>query len=75
MSGGRISDLGDDRRIRGLADSATTVIDLKRLRAWLVPEVFGNEGDEEEEPLDRMLLFARLRSGEPVFRTGDAAAR
>ncbi|MEU9623209.1 MULTISPECIES: hypothetical protein [unclassified Streptomyces] len=25
--------------------------------------------------LDRTLLFARLRSGEPVFRTGDAAAR
>ncbi|MFJ2271323.1 amidohydrolase family protein [Streptomyces sp. NPDC087849] len=29
VSGGRISDLGDDRRIRRLADSATTVIDLK----------------------------------------------
>ncbi|MFF8618371.1 amidohydrolase [Streptomyces sp. NPDC015350] len=29
VSGGRITDLGDDRRMRGLADSSTTVIDLK----------------------------------------------
>ncbi|NGO73007.1 amidohydrolase family protein [Streptomyces boncukensis] len=29
VSGGRIADLGDDRRIRALADSATTVVDLK----------------------------------------------
>ncbi|MDP9868308.1 MULTISPECIES: amidohydrolase [Streptosporangium] len=29
VSGGRISALGDDRRIRALADSSTTVIDLK----------------------------------------------
>lgn len=29
VSGGRISALGDDRRIRALADSSTTVVDLK----------------------------------------------
>ncbi|MFJ2900284.1 amidohydrolase [Streptomyces sp. NPDC087218] len=29
VSGGRITDLGDDRRMRGLADASTTVIDLK----------------------------------------------
>ncbi|MFD9602597.1 hypothetical protein [Streptomyces sp. NPDC059970] len=42
-------------------------------RELLVDEVFSNEEDEEQ--LDRTLLFARLREGEPVFRANDATAR
>ncbi|MFD4763585.1 hypothetical protein ACFWOJ_33485 [Streptomyces sp. NPDC058439] len=44
-----------------------------QLRELLVDGVFANEEDEEEQ-LDRTLLFARLRAGEPVFRAGGAAA-
>ncbi|MET9658764.1 hypothetical protein [Streptomyces sp. NPDC006510] len=47
----------------------------ERLREVLVDEVFSNEEDEEEEEqLDRTLLFARLREGQPVFRTDEGAA-
>ncbi|MFJ1550022.1 hypothetical protein [Streptomyces sp. NPDC088246] len=46
-----------------------------QLRELLVDEVFSNEEDEDEEQLDRTLLFARLREGEPVFRANDATAR
>ncbi|MFF2412044.1 hypothetical protein [Streptomyces sp. NPDC058092] len=45
----------------------------EQLRDLLADEVFGNEEDEEEQ-LDRTLLFARLRAGEPVFRAGEATA-
>ncbi|MFF3396384.1 ankyrin repeat domain-containing protein [Streptomyces sp. NPDC002669] len=41
----------------------------EQLRELLVDEVFGNEEGEEEQ-LDQTLLFARLREGKPVFRTG-----
>ncbi|MCX4733472.1 hypothetical protein [Streptomyces sp. NBC_01363] len=44
----------------------------ERLRGWLVGEVFGNEEDEEQ--LDRTLLFGRLCEGLPVFRANDATA-
>ncbi|MCX4785309.1 MULTISPECIES: hypothetical protein [unclassified Streptomyces] len=46
----------------------------EQLRELLVDEVFANEEGAEEEQLDRTLLFARLRAGEPVFRTGETAA-
>ncbi|WP_406015627.1 hypothetical protein OG520_33790 [Streptomyces sp. NBC_00984] len=46
----------------------------ERLRGLLVGEVFGNEEDEDEEQLDRTLLFDRLREGLPVFRANDATA-
>ncbi|MFE5094249.1 hypothetical protein ACFRCI_28840 [Streptomyces sp. NPDC056638] len=42
-------------------------------RELLVDEVFSNE--EDEEPLDRTLLYALSREGEPVFRANDANAR
>ncbi|MFE4334663.1 hypothetical protein ACFRQM_36260 [Streptomyces sp. NPDC056831] len=45
----------------------------EQLRELLVDEVFSNEEDEEQ--LDRTLLFARSREGEPVFRANDATAR
>ncbi|MFD7498236.1 hypothetical protein ACFV8T_38985 [Streptomyces sp. NPDC059832] len=44
----------------------------ERLRGLLVGEVFGNEEDENEEQLDRTLLFDRLREGLPVLRANDA---
>ncbi|MEU9761398.1 hypothetical protein AB0D98_16945 [Streptomyces sp. NPDC047987] len=44
----------------------------ERLRELLVDEVFSNE--EDEEMLDRTLLFARLREGEKVFRADGAAS-
>ncbi|MEL5955373.1 hypothetical protein AADR41_11450 [Streptomyces sp. CLV115] len=40
----------------------------ERLRELLVDEVFSREEDEDEEQLNRGLLFARLRAGQPVFR-------
>ncbi|MFF1650371.1 hypothetical protein [Streptomyces sp. NPDC058240] len=46
----------------------------ERLRGLLVGEAFGNEEDEDEEQLDRPLLFDRLREGLPVFRANDATA-
>ncbi|GGV95244.1 hypothetical protein GCM10015535_62250 [Streptomyces gelaticus] len=42
----------------------------ERLRELLVDEVFGDEEDEEQ--LDRSLLFGRMREGLPVFRADDA---
>ncbi|MEU2133684.1 hypothetical protein [Streptomyces sp. NPDC018352] len=45
----------------------------ERLRELLVEEVFSHEEDEEEEQLDRELLFARLREGRPVFRTHEGS--
>lgn len=45
----------------------------ERLRELLVDEVFSNEEDEDEEQLDRTLLFARLREGKQVFRTEEGA--
>ncbi|MGW1410743.1 hypothetical protein [Streptomyces sp. NPDC002403] len=45
----------------------------ERLRELLVDEVFGDEeGEEDEEQLDRNLLFGRMREGLPVFRAKDA---
>ncbi|MER5363372.1 hypothetical protein [Streptomyces sp. NPDC002785] len=46
-----------------------------QLRELLVDEMLSNEEDEDEEQLDRALLFARLREGEPAFRANDATAR
>ncbi|MER5617836.1 hypothetical protein [Streptomyces sp. NPDC002215] len=44
----------------------------ERLRELLVDEEFSHEEDEEEqEQLDRALLFARLREGRAVFRADD----
>ncbi|WP_189280775.1 ankyrin repeat domain-containing protein [Streptomyces atratus] len=47
----------------------------EHLRELLVDQVFSNEEDEDDEQLDRTLLFARLRGGEAVFRANDATAR
>ncbi|MFB6877954.1 hypothetical protein [Streptomyces sp. NPDC056323] len=47
----------------------------ERLRELLVDEVFSHEEDEEEqEQLDRALLFARLREGRAVFRADDGSS-
>jgi hypothetical protein len=45
----------------------------ERLRELLVDEVFAMDEDEEEEQLDRTLLFGRLREGQPVFRADEGS--